>query len=54
MRRVMVILAVGAAMLSLGQPAFALEESAAWGQVPSPNVGSLENELAGLACGRAE
>ena len=49
MRRAVVILAVGAALLALGQPAFALEESAAWGQVPSPNVGTLENELAGLA-----
>jgi hypothetical protein len=49
MRRALVILSVGAAMLSVGQPALALDESAAWGQVPSPNVGSLENELAGLA-----
>jgi hypothetical protein len=49
MRRAMVVLAVGALMLSVGNSASALEQSEAWGQVPSPNVGSLENELAGLA-----
>lgn len=30
-------------------PAVALPEDAAWGEIPSPNRGELENELAGLA-----
>jgi hypothetical protein len=45
-------LAVIAALLVMSLPggeALALDERAAWGQVPSPNNGAKENELAGVA-----
>lgn len=36
-------------LLVQAPPAGALEEDAAWGEIPSPNRGAKENELAGLA-----
>src|SRR5712692_10697536 len=49
MKRLAVLLAVAAAVLMAAPPGLALEEGAAWGVVPSPNRGTHENELAGLA-----
>ena len=47
-----VLVSVGAVLLIVSAwagAALALDEQAAWGQVPSPNRGPHENELAGLA-----
>ncbi len=49
MKRAAIALGVVAVVTMLALPSFALEESAAWGVVPSPNRGTDENELAGLA-----
>jgi len=49
MRRVVVVVATVALVLAVASTGNALDEAAAWGTVPSPNRGTHENELAGLA-----
>jgi hypothetical protein len=49
MTRWAVLLATVGVVLMTAQPGLALNESAAWGTLPTPNRGIHENELAGLA-----
>jgi hypothetical protein len=49
MRRAVVLVAAVVLVFAVVSPGNALEENAAWGVVPSPNRGTLQNELAGLA-----
>src|SRR5438093_1187666 len=48
-RTILTLLTALVVVLMSDGAAVALDESAAWGQVPSPNRGTRQNELAGLA-----
>jgi hypothetical protein len=49
MTRSGILFATLAFVFAIASPGNALSETAAWGVVPSPNRGTLQNELAGLA-----